>query len=99
MSGERITRDHPMLVAISLEHQRDHDDGPALPREGCNGCRLIEFAWQQYEAAQSAREVAEALESVKHITEFFAAMKRPDAKQDLVRIEAALARFWATVER
>lgn len=47
-------RHHPMLTAISLEHQRDHDDGPAFPREGCNGCKLIEFAWQQWERAEAA---------------------------------------------
>ena len=46
-------RDHPMLVAISIEHDRDHDDGPALPRKGCNGCRMIEFAWQQYDIARA----------------------------------------------
>ena len=34
-----------MLVAISVEHERDHVDGPALPREGCNGCKMIEYAW------------------------------------------------------
>jgi hypothetical protein len=42
-----------MLTAISLEHQRDHDDGPAERREGCTGCQLIEFAWQQYERAET----------------------------------------------
>ena len=47
-----------MLVAISLEHNRDHDDGPALPREGCNGCRMIEFAWQEHERANALARYA-----------------------------------------
>jgi hypothetical protein len=27
--------------AIFAEHQRDHEDGPNWPREGCLGCRLL----------------------------------------------------------
>jgi hypothetical protein len=93
-----------MLVAISLEHQRDHDDGPAEPREGCNGCKLIEFAWQQYEAAQAAREVATALEAlaaspVEFSDERISYVAVQIDRADLDAARAALARFWAQVER
>lgn len=27
--------------AIFSEHQRDHDDGPKWPREGCTGCAML----------------------------------------------------------
>ena len=49
------------IIAISLEHQRDHDDGPGLSREGCVGCRMItEIHRLRAQLAERYREIAQA---------------------------------------
>jgi hypothetical protein len=39
--GEAASLPDEAYAGIYAEHQRDHEDGPQEPREGCLGCRLL----------------------------------------------------------